>query len=281
MLLGPSAHQPGGEESPRVTCTLACADGAVEPGEVTWLAVTFEIADGWHIYWPGQNDTGMTPSFRWKLPEGWQLGRPRWPAPMRHLAPGDLLDHVLEGQVTVLFPLRVSEDAPTDPRAQISCQTQWLVCDEMCLRENARLETRFQVVSSKSETNEPLPRAFARAFEALPKPLDERSPVSAELSEAGSLVLQATGSGELVFCPAQDGRAPSDILDGCVSDSGKLVVKFREQDVRPVEGVVTFRADAGQVQHFVVRFPEISSRELDGFDVEDSSPKPRTEENLP
>lgn len=274
-------YQPEAPESPRVSCTLAASEPAVAPGAVTWLAVTLEIADGWHIYWPGQNDTGMTPSFQWKLPEGWQLGQPRWPAPVRHLAPGDLLDHVLEGKPTVLFPLHIPDDAAPAQQVEISCKAQWLVCDEMCLSESATLETTVRVVAGGDKSDNRLPERFRRAFDALPRPLGPDAPVSAEVTDAGALILKASQSGELIFSPGQDGRAPRDILDGCVSDSGELAVIFRDKDARPIEGVVTLRTDSGTVQHFAIRFPKSSSRELDGFEVEIPNPKPNDEENKP
>ena len=83
----------GEEEGPFVEATLWVDHAAVMPGQVFWVGVTFRIRPEWHMYWPGINDTGMAPSFDWHLPDGWQIGRARWPAPKRHV--GSAPDHRL------------------------------------------------------------------------------------------------------------------------------------------------------------------------------------------
>src|SRR5437867_11935695 len=51
------------------------------PGETQWLALDFEIDDGWHLYWEGTNDSGFPPKLNATAPSGYRIGEMLWPAP--------------------------------------------------------------------------------------------------------------------------------------------------------------------------------------------------------
>ena len=83
------------------------ADGTVH---VSWY---FDLAEDWHLYWPGLNDSGFPPSVQLHLPDGWSARPLRWPVPARYVMPGDLLDHVYDQPLVVLEQVLV----PPDPVA--------------------------------------------------------------------------------------------------------------------------------------------------------------------
>ncbi len=273
-------------EERRVHATLYTQHSRVEPGQVTWVAVAFDIADEWHIYWPGQNDTGMSPIIEWKLPEGWKIGQPRWPAPHRYLAPGDLLDHVLEGRAVVLYPLRAPDQILPGSGAMIFAHVEWLVCKDMCVAEKQELMYSYRYVGSPGD---PLPQTrdedsqiIAAARAALPALLPRTgSPVRAAMNENGRLEVRADVPGELIFCPHEAGRAVLDVHGSCVSQTGALDVGFKPGDDRPVQGEISLRELDGKVHRYTFRHPSISSDELDGFETEPQKEQPNPGETKP
>lgn len=286
LTLSAAVAQPVEPVEPRVHATLYTQHARVEPGQVTWVAIAFDIADEWHLYWPGQNDTGMSPSIEWKLPEGWKIGQPRWPAPHRHLAPGDLLDHVLEGRAVVLYPLKAPDQVFPGSGAMILAHAEWLVCKDMCLAEKQDLMYSLRLTGSLGN---PVPeirgedaQLIAQARAALPPPLPESgSPVKAAMTEDGRLEIHSDAPGELVFSPQETGRTVLDVRGSCVSETGALNIAFKVGDDRPVEGVISWREPGGPARHYSFRHPLISSAELDGFQTEPEKDKPKPKEKKP
>lgn len=282
----PGLAQPEQLEERHVHATLYTQHSRVEPGQVTWVAVAFDIADQWHIYWPGQNDTGMSPVIDWKLPEGWKIGQPRWPAPRRYVAPGDLLDHVLEQRTVVLFPLKAPDRVVPGSGAMIFAHAEWLVCKDMCVAESQELMYSYRFVGSLGN---PMPemrredaQVIAKARAALPQPLPKSgSPVKAGLTDDGRLEIRSDTPGELVFSPHESGRTVLDVHDSCVSETGALNVTFKPGDDRPVQGVISLREPGEQARHYLFRDPPISSAELDGFETEPQQNQPKPEETKP
>ena len=45
---------------------------------------------GWHVYWNGRNDTGTPVRITLTVPEGFAAGDVLWPAPVRHVAAGEI-----------------------------------------------------------------------------------------------------------------------------------------------------------------------------------------------
>ena len=132
---------------PAKASLISLEDGFV-PGGVTHLGVRFEIADHWHIYWDGLNDSGLPPAITLDLPEGFEAMPTRWPAPTRNIiGENDLLDHVLEGEVLAVIPVRVPIDATVGSTLKITGKSDWLVCDEACRPGPARRSIEHPVVA--------------------------------------------------------------------------------------------------------------------------------------
>jgi len=281
LAAGVTGFEPEPDDGPRVTATLFAEHAVVQPGQTTWLAIRFEVQEGWHIYWPGQNETGMSPILDWKLPEGWEIGRARWPAPSRHVSAGDMLDHVLEGSATVLFPVRVPKDATPGSGAMLFCAAEWLVCKQMCIAERDDLMYSLKVAGQF----QPLPVArsrdlaeIAHARSLLPEPMPESGdPVSAALNEDGSLMIHAAPGVRLTFAPYEDSRAALDLLTSGTSETGELRVSFDPADERPIAGVITIEGNTGKARSFEYRHPPASSQELDGFTIQGNDPRPEEE----
>lgn len=150
---------------------LVSESAALIAGTTNNIALTFDIDEDWHIYWPGQNDTGFAPSIELTLPQGWTAGETQWPAPHRHISAGIILDHIYEnGEATFIIPITIPEDAQPG-QARITADIEWLVCREACIPGwgTVTLETAVAPAGTRVAASEHAPR-FAKARERHPVP---------------------------------------------------------------------------------------------------------------
>ncbi len=133
-----------------------------------WLGVEFDMAPGWHIYWPGQNDSGYAPSVEWTLPEGFTVDELQWPTPKRYILPGDILDHTYEGRVVLLAKLTPPATIRTGEPVPIGAKVAWLECEEGCVPREAEVGIDLKVSTEPVNAGtEAAP--FKDAQSALPK----------------------------------------------------------------------------------------------------------------
>ena len=118
---------------------------ALTPGDTLILGVSFTIEKDWHLYGNAANDTGYPIHVTPKLPPGYVALDLLWPAPKRHISPGDILDHVYEERVTLLLPVVVPADARIGDRVELKAHLDWLVCRDLCLPESADVAVRLPV----------------------------------------------------------------------------------------------------------------------------------------
>ena len=99
-----------------------------KPGETLWIAIDFELDEGWHTYWPGANDTGFALDAEIECSPQAQLGELVWPAPHRYSPSEGMLDHIFEERMTVLLPLTVAADAKFGEEISLSSPLGGLGC---------------------------------------------------------------------------------------------------------------------------------------------------------
>ena len=153
---------------------------ALTPGQTAWLGVSFEIEPEWHVYWNGLSDSGAPVSVKIVVPEGYRAGPLLWPAPRRHLSPGDLLDHVYEKQVTLLVPVEVPAGAQPGSKARFSAEGSWMVCKTVGLLGSGEAALDMPVAKAGTEPSPSRDASlFGTARARIPKPLPPTdSPVS-------------------------------------------------------------------------------------------------------
>ena len=58
-----------------VKARLVSEMSTIAPGQAFWVALEFNIRDGWHTYWRNPGDSGQATSLKWQLPAGFAAGR--------------------------------------------------------------------------------------------------------------------------------------------------------------------------------------------------------------
>jgi len=258
--------QPGyGEDPDPSSARLIAGTEALVAGEVNTLGLAFELEEGWHIYFDGQNDTGFAPDPGIEWPEGWELVGIEQPVPIRYVAAGDLLDHVLEGAPVLLLRVRVPEDS-AGQTAQIRGRSSWLVCKEACILDDETVELEIPIVPSGTPV-EPSDEAarIVKAEKASigPAPAPKGStivPAWLDASWEGEDVsLRVTGEAQedwgdgwrLEFYPVSDSAFIENLLRTGTSSNGRLSLTAETGHAgerTPVRGVIAARS-SGDVRY--------------------------------
>lgn len=166
---GPVFAQPGpGRQPPKGKVNLVSSVAGIVPGQPFDVALHFQLPPSWHIYWQNSGESGLPPSVTWSLPSGFRAGNLQYPMPKRHVAPGDIVTNVLDGEPILLVRITPPEVIPVD-RVVLAADVQYLICEKTCLREAAKLAVELPVLEAGSETTAAGEGLFSRARRALPK----------------------------------------------------------------------------------------------------------------
>lgn len=231
----PAAAAPPPPPPPAVTVGARLA--APDPGIVT-VAWIFDLADEWHLYSPGLNDSGYPPSVALTLPDNWSAGPLRWPVPERSLLPGDILDHVYQHRLVLLQDLAPPNDVRPAEAATLTARLRWLACREACVPGQADLT----VTIPGRET--PLPVAVPD-LPPFPQPLP---PGLVAVSRSGATVsIRVEGARALRFFPDLDSGPYTNLVADGEAVGDRLDLRLREVDGRlgPVRGLLQMEQGDG------------------------------------
>jgi len=163
----PRAKAPTGS-TPKVSVALISESAAVEPGGMLWVGLRQRIAPGWHTYWLNPGDSGEPPTIEWALPPGWSAGPIVWPQPER-LPVGPLMSYGYTNEVVLLTRLTAPADVQAGTSTALRGRASWLVCEKICIPEEADLALTLPVGGVKPATAATAP-AIERARRAVPAP---------------------------------------------------------------------------------------------------------------
>jgi thiol:disulfide interchange protein DsbD len=233
-----------------VTPALVSERDSLVPGETAWLGLDLKIDKGWHIYWPGSNDTGTPPDLQVTAPEGFRVGQTQWPAPHRSLANGGILDHTYEGRVLLLIPVEVPNDAKPGSSAAFSIKVNWVVCNDVCIPEEATtgLTLPIAALGSKPKASPDAPR-FESTRLRIPKPLKKDSGTTARVDQR-TFIVESPGATKLSFFPLDGSAAMPHLAKEGESKGGKLAIQLDPDSDAHVKGVIEVDSDASKQPAF-------------------------------
>ncbi len=240
------------------TARLVAEFAALVPGQTNYLGVAFEIDPEWHTYWNGNNDTGFPITIELGAPEGYEIGAIQWPAPKRYIAPGDLLDHIYEGKVTLIIPVEVPIGAKGE--ATFTGSANWLVCKEACLPGDASLKLTVPVGGERAGKPSGEAPLFAKARERIPVPLPDENPPVSYILTGDAYVFEGKGARYMAFYPAEDCVKLENPLRDGESDKGTLKLELADFSPGPrLKGVLEVRKDpkgkGGEGRFFMIDLP--------------------------
>jgi thiol:disulfide interchange protein DsbD len=221
---------------------------ALVPGQTAHLLISFEIRPHWHMYWNGQNDTGLPAT--WKpvdWPEGFALGESGWPGPKRIVLDGGIRDHIYEGQFGVVVELKVPATAKPGTSVTLPLHVEWMVCDRLCVLEEQDLSVTLPIAEPGATSKG---AEGAKLIEAARKRIPRGATLAAErVSRAQirvndrALVIRVPGAAEIEFFPSATGSDPQDPIAGTVGKGEELSVAFAgPTGPAKAAGIVAWRA---------------------------------------
>lgn len=171
----PTVRSPAPPGPPRVSVTLLSEGASIEPGSSFWVGIRQRIAPGWHTYWTNPGDSGEPPTVDWALPAGWEAGPLVFPQPER-LPVGPLMSYGYTNEVVLLTRLTAPEGLTAGTPIRLRGHAAWLVCEKICIPEEADVTLTLPVVTGK-----PAPGVGAPAIERTRRAVPTPSPWPASL----------------------------------------------------------------------------------------------------
>jgi thiol:disulfide interchange protein DsbD len=150
-----------------VKAHLVSEVGAIEPGHSFWVALEFNIRDGWHTYWRNPGDSGQATSLKWQLPAGFTAGDIVWTTPHRFELP-PLVNYGYAVHAVHLVEITAPKDLKPGAAVTLSAKASWLVCSDVCIPEDADLQLKLPVAASTGAVDASDAALFTAARSELP-----------------------------------------------------------------------------------------------------------------
>lgn len=151
-----------------VKVSLHSEMATIQPGRSFWVAVGFQVAEGWHIYWKNPGDGGQPPEIHWQLPSGFSVGELQWPYPQKFVE-GDTLYFGYTGTIYLLAEVKAPSSLEGGGIESLKASVNWLACRDSCVpgMTDVAMELPVKVAAPLlSETSQGL---FVEARRHLPR----------------------------------------------------------------------------------------------------------------
>src|SRR5277367_228548 len=169
LLASPSAFALSGNvvATANVKAHLVSEVDAIAPGQSFWVALEFNIRDGWHTYWRNPGDSGQATTLKWRLPPGFTAGGIVWTTPHRFELP-PLVNYGYAKQAVHLVKITAPNDLKVGAPVALAAKASWLVCSDVCIPESADLQLTVPSSAAAGGIDPAAASLFAAARSELP-----------------------------------------------------------------------------------------------------------------
>jgi thiol:disulfide interchange protein/DsbC/DsbD-like thiol-disulfide interchange protein len=187
LLASPAALPLSGNvvATDNVKAHLVSEVGSIAAGQPFWVALEFDIRDGWHTYWRNPGDSGQATTIKWQLPPGFIAGDIVWTTPHRFELP-PLMNYGYAKHAVHLVRIAAPADLRAGTPVVLSAKASWLVCADVCIPEDAELQLKLPVSGSMGALDPEAAPLFAAARSEVPSA--EPAATTARIS-GGQLVI--------------------------------------------------------------------------------------------
>jgi thiol:disulfide interchange protein DsbD len=218
---------------------------AFTPGETLWFAFHQQLEPGWHVYWKNPGDSGLPLDLKWRLPAGYSAGAVAYPLP-EQIAIGPLANFGHHGAPTFLIPVTAPADATVGETVEVGLKAGWLICEEICVPEEAAFTVRAPVAAA-AEPHALGARLVAEARAAAP----QTAPESRFSASARAIVVETEAPGDrfdsAFFFPETEGaiepaaKQEMSVADGRLRITLKPGYSIDAAKLETLKGVIVFR----------------------------------------
>jgi thiol:disulfide interchange protein DsbD len=199
-------------QTENVRAELLADVAAVKPGEPFWVGLRQTIRPKWHTYWKNPGDSGLPIEIHWTLPDGVTADPIVWPTPHLFDVSG-IINYGFQDEAMLLVRIVPPADFKGSSLA-ITADTNWLVCEDVCIPEEAKLSLALPTANAATPATPATRALFDKARQNAPT----ESPWPARYGVAKSgdptLVVEARGLKtdtirDVYFFPAEWGPVAS------------------------------------------------------------------------
>lgn len=158
-------------ETGHLQAELVAESQGIAPGQTIHVALRQKIMKGWHTYWRNPGDSGEATQIAWTLPQGWKAGEIVW-APPSLQPTGPLMNYGYTGEVLLPVALTAPASATPGQTVTLKAAASFLVCEQICVPEDAVLTLDLPVVAAPAASNPTWSAPIAAALAATPRPAD-------------------------------------------------------------------------------------------------------------
>ncbi|MFN3520910.1 MAG: protein-disulfide reductase DsbD family protein [Phenylobacterium sp.] len=166
-LSAPAAAQP--VDTGHLVAELVPASQGVFPGQTVYVALRQKIDKGWHTYWRNSGDSGEATRIAWTLPPGWTAGDIVWAPPERQPT-GPLMNYGYKDEVLLPVAITAPADARPGQSVTLKAAATFLVCEEICVPEDAALQIDLPVTAAPPPKDPRWAGPIEAALAVSPKP---------------------------------------------------------------------------------------------------------------
>ena len=144
----------GVAQTDQTAVELVSEFASITPGLEFEMALRFEMKPHWHIYWKNPGEAGMPPRVEWQAPDGFEFGEIEFPTPHRIESPPGFISYAYDGEVFLLVKAKAPANLKPGETIEIKVDSNWLICEEMCVPGSAKVVLDLQVVEGQGEASE-------------------------------------------------------------------------------------------------------------------------------
>ena len=238
------------------TARIVTPINGVVLGQSFPIGVEIKLPPGWHTYWRNPGDSGEAVQLRWQT-EGLNVAETiAWPMPQR-IPYGPLINLGYKQQVLLTQRLIYQPTEASSGFVTINLAGRWLVCEEVCIPEEADLSLRLPIVE-QAEVNSVL----AMRFDQQPIPQTLKAGVEVQWldTETFNLTVDLPGLSrenfqEVYFLPFEQDVVDLSLPPEVSYEDSKLAVKVRILDAdRPSYDGLIWYQESVQGQAIIAGF---------------------------
>ena len=247
------SHPSVAAESPQVKtghsiASLITASDTVDAHSRLHIALRLQLQNGWHTYWQNPGDAGDPPAITIKADGALQGSTQtiQWPVPQR-IPDSSLMSYAYTGDVILPLELPLQSADQKSDKVNITAHASWLVCEHVCVPEEADLALTLG-------KGTPAPSAQAPLFEQTLQHMAVPSPYTATFSSNG--ILQLTGKdlsptsvSDAWFMPEQQGKIAEAAAQKPIISNGSVTLHLKPtadfSALPSLSGIVVLKDKAG------------------------------------
>jgi len=255
LLVAPVSANPVSTDN--LKAQLISDSSSIKPGDAFYVALVFEIREGWHTYWRNPGDSGQATSIKWDLPIGVIASDIDWPFPERQFV-GPVANYGYHGTAYHRIKIQTPDDWPVGKPIQLSANAKWLVCEEECIPEQGQL-----IISIDTSDKSTLDASKAELFNTIDELLPVQLPVSSsfQYSEPNDLrfelepTTQLTTAKSIEYFPYDWGLLNAPAEQQVLIDPNFVSITSKKGDLNfaeAVQGVLVVHQENGEVEAYEI-----------------------------